>query len=248
MPAWVLPAAIAAGSALINAIQTRRTRKFNEGYLKAQNDYNSPRSQIARFQQAGLNPHLIYGQGSPGNQTTTLSAPESIQRSGSDFVSSFNQSYLAQSQVAAQGAQKLRTEAMTEVNKLQAKVLQGNPYLNSSYVDAVVQSMIATATQKANDARVSGTKADWFTGEKSMNIDGVAMHGPAGVLKMETELKSLIQRFDLGSSDLKIKAEVLQSKEFQNALSEIQLKWLKDGDITPQHIFQGILLLLSKMF
>lgn len=33
----------------------------------AQNLYNSPEAQMQRFIQAGLNPHLIYGQGSAGN-------------------------------------------------------------------------------------------------------------------------------------------------------------------------------------
>lgn len=32
-----------------------------------QNAYNSPQAQMQRYQDAGLNPHLIYGQGSPGN-------------------------------------------------------------------------------------------------------------------------------------------------------------------------------------
>lgn len=35
----------------------------------AQNMYNSPTAQMARYKDAGLNPHLIYGQGSPGNAT-----------------------------------------------------------------------------------------------------------------------------------------------------------------------------------
>jgi len=37
------------------------------------NEYNSPKSQMERYQQAGLNPNLIYGQGSPGNAS---SAPQ----------------------------------------------------------------------------------------------------------------------------------------------------------------------------
>ena len=32
-----------------------------------QNAYNTPEAQMARFKAAGLNPHLIYGQGSAGN-------------------------------------------------------------------------------------------------------------------------------------------------------------------------------------
>lgn len=36
------------------------------------NQYNAPIQQMARYKDAGLNPHLIYGQGSPGNTATTL--------------------------------------------------------------------------------------------------------------------------------------------------------------------------------
>ena len=35
-----------------------------------QNEYNTPSAQMERFQQAGLNPNLIYGQGTAGNATT----------------------------------------------------------------------------------------------------------------------------------------------------------------------------------
>lgn len=35
-----------------------------------QNLYNSPEEQMKRFGAAGLNPHLIYGQGSPGNSSS----------------------------------------------------------------------------------------------------------------------------------------------------------------------------------
>jgi hypothetical protein len=33
------------------------------------NEYNSPVAQMQRFKDAGLNPHLIYGKGTPGNAT-----------------------------------------------------------------------------------------------------------------------------------------------------------------------------------
>lgn len=43
-----------------------------------QNAYNAPSEQMARFQQAGLNPNMIYGQGSAGNATQMphFQAPE----------------------------------------------------------------------------------------------------------------------------------------------------------------------------
>lgn len=49
------------------------------------NEYNSPKAQMARYQDAGLNPNLIYGQGSSGNAGTVprYQAPE---RTTSAFV------------------------------------------------------------------------------------------------------------------------------------------------------------------
>jgi hypothetical protein len=37
---------------------------------KMQNEYNSPKLQMARYNEAGLNPNLMYDKGTPGNATT----------------------------------------------------------------------------------------------------------------------------------------------------------------------------------
>ncbi|MEM3753867.1 MAG: hypothetical protein QW778_04690 [Candidatus Micrarchaeaceae archaeon] len=68
-------AAIAAGASLLgtagNAVATgklnKATRKWNEKMWNLQNAYNLPEAQMERFKQAGLNPNLIYGQGTSGN-------------------------------------------------------------------------------------------------------------------------------------------------------------------------------------
>lgn len=59
------------------------------------------------------------------------------------------------------------------------------------------------------------------------------------------EITQLEQRLKLNTSDLKVKAEIIESKEFENALKEIQVKWMKDAEITPQHVYQGIMLLMQ---
>lgn len=66
-----------------NIISTERANKANKELaeysfdmqrqmIQEQNAYNSPVQQIARYQEAGLNPSLIYGNGqsSPGNQSS----------------------------------------------------------------------------------------------------------------------------------------------------------------------------------
>lgn len=69
-------AAIQGGSELLGgfvnwaatAQQNKKSRQWNERMMDKMNEYNSPKAQMERFQEAGLNPHLIYGQGSAGNQ------------------------------------------------------------------------------------------------------------------------------------------------------------------------------------
>jgi len=83
MPLGALASAgISLGSSLIsqffgnNAAQ-KQAKEQNElnmqNWLKQQ-EYNSPKNQMNRFSEAGLNPQLIYGQGTPGN---AASAPVS---------------------------------------------------------------------------------------------------------------------------------------------------------------------------
>jgi hypothetical protein len=85
MPAPAVIPLVAAGASLlgqgINAYsqgrQNRKSRQFSRemydlqkedslAFWHMQNDYNSPANQMKRFQEAGLNPNLIYGRGSSG--------------------------------------------------------------------------------------------------------------------------------------------------------------------------------------
>lgn len=265
--AWVVPAAIAVAGIAANLWGQSRQNKanrdlarhqasINEAYLKQQNEYNTPTNQMLRYQQAGLNPNLVYGQGSPGNQSVPLSAPQqepsrygALGSGLSSLAPIVNQSMLAQSQVQANDAKTRHTYTLNALSQLQQRVLERNPVLDAGAYNAIIDSLKSAAEIKAADATVKSGYADWFSGESGFydSKTGKRFHGPAGPLKMELELKMLEQKYDLGSADQKIKAEVLQSKEFQNDLLEIQTKWMQDAEITPQHILQFIQLLLMKM-
>lgn len=96
----IISGAISAGSGLLSGIanigSTLLTNKANKELaqysfeqqrqmIREQNEYNSPQAQMARYKEAGLNPNLIYGDGSSmsGNQQSIaryeapiLQAPE----------------------------------------------------------------------------------------------------------------------------------------------------------------------------
>lgn len=128
-----------ATSGLFNIGAARRARKFSrEMYARQradsladwnmENAYNSPAAQMARLEEAGLNPHLIYGQGggvmqsgavkasqAPGAQET----PTPGIRLGDAMAQGYN--------IELQKAQLDNVKAQTEVAKTQAanNVIQG---------------------------------------------------------------------------------------------------------------------------
>lgn len=53
-------------------------QKDNLANWDRQNSYNSPQAQMARLQQAGLNPHLVYGQGAVANSTSAPDTPHAM--------------------------------------------------------------------------------------------------------------------------------------------------------------------------
>lgn len=238
---------IAAAGSLIMANKQNKANKglaayqndANQRMLQQQLEYNTPANQMKRFQDAGLNPHLIYGQGSPGNQAAPLSYPDIKTTDYSKVMEAipvFNQTMLTQSQVQAQNAKTRQTYAVTELNKLQARVLEKNPLLDDDGFKAIIDSLKTSAAIKGQEFQQSEIKT--FTDTARANWD---------VLKVEKEVNLLEQRFKLGELDSQIKAEVLKSKEFQNAISEIQSKFMKDGDVSPGMILDFIKSLLLKI-
>ena len=55
--------------------QWERENQANLDFWNMQNAYNSPAAQMQRYQAAGLNPNLIYGQSNTADQVTAASSP-----------------------------------------------------------------------------------------------------------------------------------------------------------------------------
>lgn len=247
---FLVPAIMAGISAISQGIAQRRQNKKNLELAKFQNDanqaaidrqnaYNTPAAQMARYKDAGLNPNLIYSQGSSGNQSSISQYPEigrpDYQSVAANLVPQFNQSALAQSQVAATNAKTVQTYAVTEVNRMQARLIAANPLLDDEGFRATIDGLKATAQLKMSQ-------------DAGQIIQNQVAGASAGhqVSKIFHEVQLLEQKFNLGTQDKAIKAEILKSQQFRNAILEVQKKFMTDGDITPQHILQFILLLLNK--
>lgn len=232
-----------------NAIGANRQEKANKELaayqydrnlemMHYQNIYNSPRNQMARFKEAGLNPNLVYGQGTSGNMSSAPSYPDigrvDYQSMFADVGTKLMQSKLMQAQADLTKQKTVESGVKQDLAKAQTNLVKANPYLNSAYVNSMVSLLESSARLKENEAGVlleTQFGHQWTRGQE----------------KIIKEIEILSQRFDLNKADQAIKARVLESKEFQNALQQIQVEWMKDGEITPQHIFQGIMMILQKM-
>lgn len=206
-----------------------------------QNAYNSPAAQMQRYQDARLNPNLIYGQGTPGNQPSVIPYPSITPTDMSLDAGLFQAAALANSgrstssQIKANSASVGLKTAQTELSKLQAAVIARNPALNDEGYKAMIDGLIASASLKEAQARKEGTLADWQQ-----------MQSSAGYEKIQKEIAVLDQKYKLSEVDKDVKAQILKSKEFQNDILEVQKNFMKEGDITPQHIVQFIQMLIMK--
>lgn len=259
MPSWFATAAKDALPALVGSIGNiagglfgqGRAYKYNKNLaayqhkknmelLKFQLDYNSPANQMSRFAEAGLNPNLVYTQGDAGNMSQPAKYPEMAQMSPEVFGNlgtQFAQMMLMRSQTRLTNTKVDESTSKKDLNKAQKAVAEANPWLNKAYVEAIV-------LQLSSAAKIKEQEMQFLT---MGQVDIGTHRGEAGMVKMKLELDNLAAKFRLNQEDQKIRAKIVESKEFQNALQEIQLKWMKDKEITPQHIYQGIMMLLSKM-
>lgn len=254
---FLIPAIIAGASALVSgiggAIQGNKNRKAaqkiqreqasaNEQYLAQQNEYNSPASQMQRFQDARLNPNLIYGQGNPGNQSAPLEYPsrrEEYQNLGDiapQALQAFNQTTMTQAQVQAVNANTLKANAQQSLIKMQTAVLARNPLMDDNALKAIIDGLITTADIKTTEWNMGLSKLRVQQSTEGMQV-----------AKLGQEIELLSQKFDLGTQDQSVKAEIIKSKEFQNAILEVQKKFMTDAQMTPQHVLQFIQLLLMKI-
>lgn len=96
-----ISAGLSLGTQLLQGYQNKKAQERQQAYdlemMNYQNDYNlqmwnmqnaynSPVNQMSRYQAAGLNPNLIYGQGNSGNASSAPSASDAANKTTVPFM------------------------------------------------------------------------------------------------------------------------------------------------------------------
>lgn len=122
---------------------------LNRKQWQAENDYNSPKAQMQRLKEAGLNPNLVYGNGSVSGNTTTagprFESPKAGKNDRWDFAN-------------------MAAQAITMYQDMQQR--QANVDLLQAQAEATRQNAELTAINKAWNMFKMDSDKEWYNSER----------------------------------------------------------------------------------
>jgi hypothetical protein len=197
-------------NSLAQASQNKKNRQFSEKMYEkqkadsyvawtAQNEYNSPKAQMSRFQEAGLNPNLIYGQGNSGN-SGAVSTPDvqTPQTRSPEWGNAF--------QGAAQGS----LQYMNQIYDIKIKQATYDNLLSQNTV--IENQADLVAAQTAN----TGASEGWTRFRTGFETD---LAGTSGDLRRE-QLRQMTTNID-NSINENARKEIQLSTSVQEAAERI---------------------------
>lgn len=194
--------------------------------------YNSPQAQMERLKAAGLNPNLMYGQGTVGNVDARGSVPkaESFMSGSEPFMmmaaNAFTDGLMFAVEMRKRNKEVDLLDTKIEGEKIsQEQMTQAIKIAELEYPEVIQRLRRENRIGKATEGfQAAMGQTEW----------------EAAVAK----LSLLLKQRDLLDQDGKIKAEVIRTKEGMNDILEIQRDFLRDGDISPGQILKLISLVL----
>ena len=113
-----------------NAQEAQKTREWQEKMWNLNNEYNTPLAQVNRIQEAGLNPNLVYGNGTIQNVTPMASS--SAQASSTPFNDSIAARHAKNFDAIMRGLQTAITMQELKNKKAEGKNIESNTEKNNA--------------------------------------------------------------------------------------------------------------------
>lgn len=196
--------------------------------------YNSPAAQMARFKEAGLNPNLMYGQGTPGiTSGTAVQAKGQLERP--ELIGSIMESMALGKDLEMKDAQIENIRANTKLISTkggseewkQKRMEQDFNYLENNYPELM---------DKLRRENRIGSQVESYDVQKRQ---ADSIHASQLI---ETELL----KQGLMEKDGTIKSNIIEGGQFQNALLKMQKEFVEGGKMNATHFWQALMLLLTK--
>lgn len=188
-----------------------RANQQNIDFWKMQNAYNTPKQQMQRFQEAGLNPNLIYGQGNPGNAQQIAPAKASptkdIDLLGG--IGQFQNTMQSSAQTTALEKQAQNTATQTEKTKienlLKMKELGVKDDLLKYQVDGMAENLrgsrIANNIKALDEYTTSQTQKDVINTAKYNAMEALQRSNKAAFDAQYSKFTSEMSKLGLTPND-----------------------------------------------
>jgi len=129
--------------------ESQRQREWTESMWERQNAYNTPAMQMKRLREAGLNPALMYGQGTTGNAEKALPYQQAqIQDVGANFA----QSVAAGSAAALSNSQEKLNNANAAYSAILGATKAGELDLAKKVANYTIDNLTADTNKKEVEA------------------------------------------------------------------------------------------------
>lgn len=247
--------------------------KQNMELLKYQLDYNTPSAQMQRYKDAGLNPHLIYGQGSSGNMASAPQYPTIQPTDMSITLPNMLEMYqrvaqtdLIKTQADLNSIKGQEAVENTQLKKVQAELARANPILKEGYTDLLIEKLKAQNNLLSKQSVLSEvqTEINQFQVNKMMpkqleklNADIQNVLKRNGLLDEQKDLTVLKQKAESMGLEIKaqqlsvyeldrlIKERIIQSQQFQNDILQVHRNFMVNGDFNAQTGMEVLKLIIS---
>jgi hypothetical protein len=211
------------GSQFINnagsARQNRKNREWQEEMWNKNNAYNTPAMQMARFKEAGLNPHLIYGQGNSGNSGAPPTLPPQRPEGQYNFADAI-QTYVA------------NRKQQTEIDNLK----KAQDVMDADIIQKGAQSanLLSSSAKTDQDRYQASELFDTVKAQAQANLNNTGIQGR----KLEADIQNTLQNTKLTAKQqevltqniLESRARILNLKADNNLKGqEYELKRIEIG-------------------
>ncbi len=185
--------------------QQKRQQQHEIDMWNRQNAYNTPAEQQKRLKEAGLNPALMYGQGSTGNAS---SAPQTTPRSPSKMGKAISEASLAKMQLLQQEKENARADSLMRtqqsVMEAQATKLLSETHWNNLFNPEKLKGLVKD--NSAKDLAYKYTN-ETFNDRKSI-LHNQVIGSEISNKQADQKLQENIAKFDEWKADTKTRQKM----------------------------------------
>lgn len=240
-----------------NQMLARQQNQWNLEQWNRENAYNSPLAQMYRLRQAGLNPDLMYGQGTTGNSAGSPELTSGAPSEPNDMSAMLSKRSFGQTMQQILDKEQQRRMNEAQIEAIKANTNKTNSETQGQDIDNAIQQIKLGNEAKFQDQTLKNMQAvEKMTDAQAQSYLQSVVESNRRIEKIGVEMESLRVAMDNVSfeQEMKVREYILHSKEVdsviqsnlasaKNSLASANLSNAQAMEITKLLLLKGLNLL-----